>query len=312
MENPNEERAAVAPPLGSRWDVSDGAMWLHKSEGEGVPVVWLAGGGMFGLYYWNVHQLAAEFTTSVIYDRLGTGWSDAVDLPRSSTQVTDDLRELLNAAGVTDPCVLVGHSLGGLYARHFAKRFPGDVAGLVLADPTHEDVVPYLPEQAAQRMTAWTSDIVLPFEQVEAMRSTYEAVFGKALASWPDRIRNPLLAQAFSSEVYARSLREPMDLLALFDEVRASGPDPDIPVVVLSAMGSDAFTGELLPPEARASARQSAQAKHRCFNDFVASIPRAQLRRIDDAGHSGLIWERSDAVLDAIRGVLASEALQHP
>jgi pimeloyl-ACP methyl ester carboxylesterase len=228
-----------------------------------------------------------------------------VDLPRDSTRVTDDLRELLGAADVPGPYVLVGHSLGGLYARHFAKRFPDDVAGLVLLDPTHEDVAAYLPEQAAQRLTAWTSDIALPPGQVEAMRSTYQAVFGQALADWPDWIREPLLEQAFSSEVYARSLREPMDLPALFDEVRAAGPDPDIPLVVLSDMGSDAFTDELLTPEIRASALESGQAKHRCYENFVASMPRAKLRRIDDAGHSGLVWARSDAVVDAIRDVLS-------
>jgi pimeloyl-ACP methyl ester carboxylesterase len=287
-------------------------MSLHQSGASGVPVVWLAGGGMFGLYYWNVHELVAEFTTSVIYDRLGTGWSDAVDLPRSSARVTDDLRELLSVAGVAGPYVLVGHSLGGLYARHFAKRFPDDVAGLVLLDPTHEDIAAYLPEEAAQRLTAWTSDIVLPSGQVEAMRSTYEAVFGQALGDWPDRIRKPLLEQAFSSEVYARSLREPMDLPALFDEIRAAGPDPDVPLVVLSAMGSDAFTDELLTPEIRASALQSAQAKHHCYENFVASMPRAELRRIDDAGHCGLVWERSDAVLDAIRDVLTPEPIRRP
>jgi pimeloyl-ACP methyl ester carboxylesterase len=300
----SEAGAAAVPPLGARWDVSDGAMLLHQSGAGGVPVVWLAGGGMFGLYYWNVHELVAEFATSVIYDRLGMGWSDAVELPRSSTRVIEDLHELLSAAGVRAPYVLVGHSLGGLYARHFAKRFPDEVAGLVLLDPTHEDIAEYLPEQAAQRLSAWTSDVVLPPEQVEAMRSLYRSVFGRALADWPDSIREPLLEQGFSGEVYARSLREPMNLPELFDEVRAAGADPDVPLVVLSAMGSDAFADELLTPEIRESAAESGRAKHRCYEDHVASMPRAELRRIDDAGHSGLAWARSDAVVGAIRDVL--------
>ncbi len=77
--------------LGLRYEVSGGAMLLHRSGTGGSPVVFLAGGGMFGLYYWNVHNLVAEFTMSVIYDRLGLGWSDTVDLPRSGSQVTDDL-----------------------------------------------------------------------------------------------------------------------------------------------------------------------------------------------------------------------------
>lgn len=106
------ENTASAAPLGTRYEVAGGTMLLHRSGAGGPTVVFLAGGGMFGLYYWNVHNLVAEFTTSVVYDRLGTGWSDVVDLPRSGTQITDDLRELLRAAAVPGPYVLVGHSLG--------------------------------------------------------------------------------------------------------------------------------------------------------------------------------------------------------
>ena len=35
--------------------------------------------------------------------------------------------------------MLVGHSLGGLYVRLYAGRYPDEVAGLVLVDPSHED-----------------------------------------------------------------------------------------------------------------------------------------------------------------------------
>jgi pimeloyl-ACP methyl ester carboxylesterase len=41
--------------------------------------------------------------------------------------------------------VLVGHSLGTFYARRFAQRFPDQVAGLVLLDPGHEDVMSFMP-----------------------------------------------------------------------------------------------------------------------------------------------------------------------
>jgi pimeloyl-ACP methyl ester carboxylesterase len=34
--------------------------------------------------------------------------------------------------------VFVGHSLGGLYARRYMSRFPGDAAGLVLVDSADE------------------------------------------------------------------------------------------------------------------------------------------------------------------------------
>lgn len=292
-------------PLGTRYDVQGAAMMLHRSGTGGPPVVFLAGGGMSGLYYWNVHNLVAEFTTSVVYDRLGMGWSDVVDLPRSGTQVTDDLHQLLRAAAVPGPYVLVGHSLGGLYARLFAKRFPGDVVGLVLLDPTHEDIVDYVLEEKALLLRDSNTDDLFPPERLDAMRTAYRAAFGRALAGWPAEIREPLLDQGFSREGYRRSLREPMNLPRLFDEVRDAGPDPDVPSIFVSAMGIDTFAEELLPPEARASLAESNRNKHRLYTDLAAALPRAELRRLDDAGHSGIAWLRPDAVVLAIRDTLS-------
>lgn len=303
-----DDSTASAPeaPLGTRYEISGGAMLLHRSGTGGPPVVFLAAGGMSGLHYWNVHELAAEFTTSVLYDRLGLGWSDAAGLPRSGTQVTDDLRELLRAAAVPGPYVLVGHSLGGLHARLYAKRFPDEVAGLVLLDPTHENIVDYLPDQDAQRFRDWNPDTLLPgAEQVEVLRHKHRAAVGRALADWPADIREPLLERVFSSDGYQRSLREPMNLPRLFDEIREAGPDPDLPVLLVSAMGSDPVAEELAPSADSGSGDQSHQGKHRLYTDLATALPRAEIRRLDDAGHSVLAWARPDAVIQAIRDALS-------
>lgn len=291
-------------PLGTRYEVPSGKMLLHQSGTGAPPVVFLPGGGMFGLYYWNAHRLVAEFTTSVLYDRLGLGWSDAVDLPRSGKQVTDDLHELLRAAAVPGPRVLVGHSLGGLHARLYAKRFPDEVTGLVLLDPTHEDIVAYLPAKEAQQFGEWNAD-ALPAQQLEAMRTAYRNAFGRGLADWPVEIREPLLERAFSSEGFRQSLREPRNVSHLFGEVRDAGPEPAVPLIFLSAMGSDAFAEDLMPPEARASAAETGRAKHRLYTDLAAARPRSEVRRLDDVGHSGLAAHRPDAVVQAVRDVLS-------
>lgn len=293
-------------PLGARYPVPAGEMLLHRSGSGGPPAVFLAGGGMSGLHGLRLHEQVAEFTTSVLVDRLGLGWSDPVELPRSGTRVTDDLRALLRAADVPGPRVLVGHSLGGLYARLYAKRFPDEVAGLVLLDPTHEEIVQRLPAEAAQRLLAWTTDVELPVDGLPAMRDAYRAAIGRALAGWPPEVREPLLARGFSPAAHLRSLRESMNLPKLFQEVRDAGPDPDLPLVLVSAMGSDAFAAELSPPEARAGAAAAARAKHELYADFIATLPRAELRRLDDVGHSGLVWSRPDVAARAVRDVLAS------
>jgi len=118
-----------APPLGRYYDVAGRRLLLHRSGSGSPAVVFLPGGGAVGLDYLNVQERAAQLTTSVIYDRAGTGWSDRVELPRSSAEVTGELRELLRTAGVPGPYLLVGHSLGGFYARHYAHRFPAAVSG---------------------------------------------------------------------------------------------------------------------------------------------------------------------------------------
>jgi pimeloyl-ACP methyl ester carboxylesterase len=152
------------PPLGRYHEVGGRWLLLHRSGNGSPPVVFLPGGGAVGLDYLNVQQQAAKLTTSVLYDRAGTGWSDRVELPRTSAQVTDELRELLLAADVPAPYLLVGHSLGGLYARHYAQRFPDQVAALLLLGPAHEDYSAYMPQPLVDQWDAWDPDQALPNE----------------------------------------------------------------------------------------------------------------------------------------------------
>ena len=43
--------------------------------------------------------------------------------------------------GEVDPCIVVGHSYGGLLAATFARRYPKKMASLVLADATSPELV---------------------------------------------------------------------------------------------------------------------------------------------------------------------------
>jgi pimeloyl-ACP methyl ester carboxylesterase len=114
---------------------------LHvRTAGEGAPlVVFDAALGASSLSWSLVQPAVARLTATCAYDRAGFGWSDAGPFPRTAGRIADELFELVRRSGLPSPCVLVGHSFGGLVMRLFAARHPGDVAGLVLVEPAIPD-----------------------------------------------------------------------------------------------------------------------------------------------------------------------------
>jgi pimeloyl-ACP methyl ester carboxylesterase len=123
------------PPPGRL--VSIGTHRLHiRCDGDGAPtVIFDAALGGSSLSWSLVQPTVARLTQACTYDRAGFGWSDAGPLPRTADRIADELHELLRAAAVPPPYVLVGHSYGGLVMRFYASRHPNDVAGLVLIEP---------------------------------------------------------------------------------------------------------------------------------------------------------------------------------
>jgi pimeloyl-ACP methyl ester carboxylesterase len=86
-----------------------------------------------------VAEAVARNTTVVTYDRAPYGGSSAARDARTPRDVARDLHAVLRGLGIGGPLVLVGHSVGGIYARAYAAARPGDVAGMVLVDSSHED-----------------------------------------------------------------------------------------------------------------------------------------------------------------------------
>jgi pimeloyl-ACP methyl ester carboxylesterase len=110
---------------------------FHVFEcGQGRPPVVLEAGIAASSASWKpVQDQLGRQTTVVAYDRAGFGWSAARPAPRRLPVLVEELRAVLELAGISEPAVFCGHSFGGLLLRHFAARFPERVAGLVLVDP---------------------------------------------------------------------------------------------------------------------------------------------------------------------------------
>lgn len=143
----------MRPPTPPGRLIDVGGYRLHLNcQGEGTPAVILDAALGASSISWSLVQPEIACVTRVCAaDRAGLGWSDAGPMPRTAGRVADELRVLLERAGIAPPYVLVGHSFGGLVMRIFATRYANDAAALVLVDPAHpEDWVRPAPKEQAQ------------------------------------------------------------------------------------------------------------------------------------------------------------------
>ena len=97
------------------------------------------GAGAFSVDWALVQPGIARTTRACSYDRARHAWSDPTPVAETAGSVARDLHALLAAAGERPPYVLVGHSMGGIYVRIYERRYPNEVAGMVLVDASHED-----------------------------------------------------------------------------------------------------------------------------------------------------------------------------
>lgn len=77
----------------------------------------------------------ARTTRVCVYDQAGHGRSEGA--PGGRADDVRDLHGLLRRAGIPGPYVIAGHSLGGLFALDYTRRYPTQVAGVVLLDSMH-------------------------------------------------------------------------------------------------------------------------------------------------------------------------------
>ena len=132
--------------------IIDKQVYSYALSGSGEATVVFQSGGGDGMDIWEpVFSSVGNFAKVFAYDRPGYGKTHKSKQPRTGKQITAELRSLLKKAGLNPPYVLVAHSLGGLYAMHFARTYPNEVSGMVLIDSAHPDQAKkceeYLPKE---------------------------------------------------------------------------------------------------------------------------------------------------------------------
>ena len=272
----------------ARFTTSDGLSLHYEDEGEGQPVLCLAGltrnSADFGFLLPHLDGCRV-----IRMDYRGRGQSDhATDfMSYNILREAQDAVELLDHLGVGRVTV-IGTSRGGLIAMALAHLHPGHLVGVVLNDigPEVADTgiarimdyvgrAPDLPDlDACATALAHVHADAFPGVPLDRWRAQADAMFyekpgGGLGLRYDPRLRDALVGQAGAGEV--------PDLWQMFD---ALGP---LPLAAIRGANSD-----LLSPETFA-------AMHRHHPGLIAAT-------VPDRGHVPFLDEPE--ALDAIRSVL--------
>ena len=118
--------------------VPGGQVHLWCQGDDGPTVMFLSGiGGDDALV--PIAERISDEAVACFYNRPGDGDTEQPDGPRAAAEDAADLHELLAAAELERPVVLVGHSYGGLIALIAAADHPEETAGVVLVDASQPD-----------------------------------------------------------------------------------------------------------------------------------------------------------------------------
>ncbi|GAA1696369.1 alpha/beta hydrolase [Kribbella yunnanensis] len=179
--------------------------------GSGAPTVVFSSGLGDAGEAWDATIAALESSVQLVtYARAGIGASDSLadSTPRSLGAAAEELHRLLTAANVEGPYVVVGHSIGALIGQIFAARWPPDLAGLVLVDPSDAQLwldydKPKLVMADGDRDDHASFDVRLGAAEVTASRRPLSApsfVVTSRVGRWLDA-KTPELFRPFSLEV---------------------------------------------------------------------------------------------------------------
>ena len=208
-------------------------------RGKGTPsVIFISGWDTIGHMSWqSVQNAIAKKTYTFSYDRAGILRSDAIDTPRTCTNISQELYTLLENAKVQKPYILVGHSLGGAFIRCFIKRHKQDVAGVVLVDSAHPKQIDYYTKKRKKRMKNLPPIWLVKLQVYSSLARIYTDIYGHEIAYIKkDDIRNSK-KRAFSPKGYIEVMREGKHFKDMSQEIEGT-TFGNTPLTVLSAKKS--------------------------------------------------------------------------
>ncbi|HAK11045.1 MAG TPA: hypothetical protein DIW54_14055 [Chitinophagaceae bacterium] len=119
--------------------INNAAIELSATQGRTPSIVFISGFGSELTNWKDVYQGLPASYSKFAYNRAGVGKSSNVAGIRDAATIAAELKNILDAADIKPPYILVAHSMGGIYARMFYHLNKNLVKGMVLVDATHEN-----------------------------------------------------------------------------------------------------------------------------------------------------------------------------
>jgi esterase len=263
----------------------------HQITGQGESkIVFLH--GVMG-YSANWRRIAKAFEADhqvLVYDQRGHGRSYRPATGYGPEHYASDLREILNELG-WNQIRLVGHSMGGRGALHFAAENPDRVTQLVI-----EDIGPEYASESSIVLELLDA-VPVPFATKPEARKWFDTRFMEIFASVSKR---KMLAEYLYANLVENERKEAV--WRFFE--------PGIRESVAAGQSTELWREfeSLTMPTLVIRGEHSKDLPHELYARMLAANPRARGVEIGDSGH----WVHSDQpdlFIEALRRFFAGESL---
>lgn len=172
---------------------------------------------------------------------------------------------------------------------------------MLLLEPAHEDFLGHTPKIKKRYLLQQGIAFI---RTLLTYKRIFRGLFDQMFAEWPDSIREPLIE--YHLRTLMKTFAERKNLNSeLYNEVRKGGDIPDIPMMVVTALGIDPF---MTPITSQSFLRETIDPfnniKKSVYTKLANSVPRGEHRILQNAGHTTIHTDCPDEVVEAIWNLL--------
>ena len=180
------------------------------------------------------HWLYAAWQNGTIdrycyWDRPGYAWSDNAPSPHSAGDAADELSSIMTKRGEQGPYILVSAGYGSIVSRIFSSRHVQQVAGIMMVDPLHEDLL-YRVGSPTRGFMLWAYGVISPLGlqrlagAIFKNRSREDRVYGKDAYQSGRFIKAQLQENIMAGALTKKEIRNARTIQT-----------PDTPLVIVSS-----------------------------------------------------------------------------